>query len=445
MSEFAQGHALVIGVGDYQDARWRAPITVKDAEGMVDALTAPSVSGYPDRQVLRMYNERATRQGVIEGLRRLARDAQQDSTVIIFFAGHGALGDDGSYYFATQDTVFTPDQKIQAGTGLSSAELLDLLRAIQAQKLLFIINACFSGHLQDFASLGAQASLGAPPSSSFNAAVLATGEGRAIISASRPSQFSYYKQTADYTYFGQALIDGLRGQDVANSDGYIGLYELYQKIYRQVTATVAGIGGAQEPVLTILQNVGPFPVAHYPGTTPSGLGAPSMQQAPPQGMAVEVVERAIVQAIGQGALAINTGAGSTVNVSQGGGLINFGAGNRMGNIQIGDVASGDIIKTTITVTGAAAAAVENKPALLDLIGKVRDDVARLSGVTKGKREDAEDDLRKARDAGAEQDHERMVEKLESAQKLLMAMGISNPDALKVSETVGALLQRARAL
>lgn len=445
MALFAQGRGLVIGVGEYQDERWRAPVTVRDAEAVFTALTDPQVGGYPASQVMRMYDERATRELVLAGLKRLAGAAQATDTAVIFFCGHGALGDDGQYYFATHDTVFTPSQKIQAGTGLSAPELLEQLRAIKAQKLLLIVNACFAGHLQATATLGAAADgLGAPPSSTFNAEVLATGEGRVILSASRPSQYSYYPQQAEHTHFGQALLDGLRGKGVANSDGYVGLYELYTYIYKYVTTTVGKLGGAQEPVITVLRGVGPFPVAHYPGATPSGLGAPHIQQQPTPGTAVEVVERTVVQAIGDGALAINVGNNSPVNVNQGV-RINFGSGNRLTGVNFGDIAGGNITNIPITITIGAAAAVDSRQELLNAIGALRDDVERLTGVPRGKQEDAEDELRKARRAGDDRDQARMVEKLESAQKILMELGASNPNALKLSAAIGALLQRARAL
>ncbi len=44
--------------------------------------------------------------------------------------------------------------------------------------------------------------------------------------------------------------------------GYIGLYDLYQHIYTHVRAAT---NNQQDPMLTILEGVGPFPVALYKG------------------------------------------------------------------------------------------------------------------------------------------------------------------------------------
>jgi uncharacterized caspase-like protein len=250
MIRFNKGHALLIGVRDYRDPKLRLPIpiTIADATGIAKVLKDPAVGAYPPRQVNVVSGKKATRAGVISALTKFAARTQIDDTALVFFCGHGVLGEDGLYYFTTQDTSLTPTNLVKKGTGLSKPELIDLLRAIPAQKLLFIINACFSGHVSP--TLGPlHRLLGAAPPSSLSVEVLATGEGRAIITASRASQYSYFEHTHVHTHFGQALIDGLSGKGVGNSEGYVGLYELYQSVYAKVKAAT---NGAQEPVLTIL-------------------------------------------------------------------------------------------------------------------------------------------------------------------------------------------------
>jgi len=71
MPHFQHGHALSIGVADYQEPRLRLPrpITVADATGVADALKDPSVAAYPDAQVhlLPDSGRRATRAEVVKG------------------------------------------------------------------------------------------------------------------------------------------------------------------------------------------------------------------------------------------------------------------------------------------------------------------------------------------------------------------------------------------
>src|SRR5215216_4561886 len=99
MPSFTHGHALLIGVGTYQDAKWSAPATLADAQGVAAALTDSAISGYPPAQVLLLHGAQVTREGLTTALQKLAQRTTPDDTVVIFFCGHGALGTDGVYYF----------------------------------------------------------------------------------------------------------------------------------------------------------------------------------------------------------------------------------------------------------------------------------------------------------------------------------------------------------
>jgi len=120
---------------------------------------------------------------------------------------------------------------------------------MQPQKLLILINACFSGHVQAVAgALG-----GAPPAaevlgtapSDQTIELLADGEGRALITASRSNQQSSYYTSKPHTFFGQAVIDGLRGIGLAGAGGYVGLFEFYTFIHAHVKQAAAGLGACK--------------------------------------------------------------------------------------------------------------------------------------------------------------------------------------------------------
>lgn len=439
MSLFTPGHALLIGVGTYENKKWNAPITVADATGVADALRNPAVSAYPAEQVMLLTDAQATRDGITRALQQFATQVGPDDTALLFFCGHGAPGSDGVYHFATHDATFTADSRIQAGTGLSRDSLLPLLRAIKSRKLLLLINACFSGHLHSGV-------LGAPPAATFGIDILGTGEGRALITASRPTQYSYYSHAQPRTFFGQALIDGLRGQ-VTSNGGYIGLYELYQHIYTSVKMAAAGINGTQEPVLTIQQGVGPFPVALAPDVNIVNLNAGAIQQEPPHGTAVEMIDREVVQiqAQGTGAQAFEIRSGSNTVIDQSRKMIDMGPNARIGSFKTGDMAGGDITKIDIKVNATDAAGMDNKADLLKLIAQVQADLIALKDIPGDEREDVTDELRKAEKAGEEGKKERLLDKLDNAQQILLKLGGTIPAALKLGETIGVLIQRAMQL
>lgn len=355
---FNNGHALVIGVGDYAETRLQTPktglngeaITVSDAAGVANALKNPKVCAYPPEQVTFLPDAQTTKQGITDALKQLADRTGADDTVVIFFCGHGSLGDDGQYYFGTRD-VKLAGKKFAKGTGLSKPEFLDLLRSVKAQKLLLIINACFSGNIG--ATLGPEEEkrerLGEPPPADLRMEVLATGEGRAIITASRSTQYSCFDESQPNTFFGKALIDALEGKDMPGGQ-FIGLYEMYNALYKNVKSSAATINMIQEPVLTIVDQVGPFPVALATGGGTLGvLGGEEIQQEPPTETVVERISKAEVEK-----MAKNVRKGG-INIS--GGTVSVGGDMVGGDKTVqGDEVQGDKI-TVGNITGSKGIAI----------------------------------------------------------------------------------------
>lgn len=269
---FNSGRALLIGVGTYEYApHVNVPITANDALQVDKVLRNQDLCGYPDGQVTLLHDAKAERKHVLAALDAL-KASRPDDTVLIFFSGHGDYGTDGRYYLTTHDTK-VDNGKVKAGTGVSEAELIDKLRAIPAQRLLFLFNACHSGEVSPSLGMaGEREALGSVslPDEAADA-LLATGEGRIIISACRSSQRSWIGGGA-VTLYAQALIDGLSGKGYVTSNrGYVSAFNLYEHIYFNVKAAAAQLGQTQEPELTVLKGIGPVPVALYRGATELGL------------------------------------------------------------------------------------------------------------------------------------------------------------------------------
>ncbi len=314
MSQFAPGRALIVGVGTYQDTTLDAPVTAREARAVAAALRDPRIAAYPSSQVQLKTDGAATRAECIAALQALARETLPTDTVLIFFSGHGNQDENGAYCLGTHDVQRTP-AGFQSGTGISQNEFLTLLRNIKPRKLVVILNTCFSGALSPTLAGANSPALftGTAPNENFVQEILQRGEGQAIITASRPSQASFFDWKRDYTYFGQALIDGLNGQGVTARGGYIGLFELYDYIYQQVGAAAAKDNVVQEPMLTLLQGVGPFPIAHYRGASPQASDAAKLQAEPKYTIAVQYVQTNVTATFGDNATG-NLVAGGDITV-----------------------------------------------------------------------------------------------------------------------------------
>lgn len=292
---FTQGHALLIGVGTYaQEPHMNVPITAADAQALAGVLRDPAFCGYPDDQVAVLHDATASRVGILAALDALGARAGAADTVLLYFCGHGDYGDDGDYYLTTHDTRLN-GSKVASGSGLRQGELIARLRAIAAKRLLLVVNACHAGALAPTLGPAAAPDIGTPLPAQTAAALLATGEGRIIITACREDQRSYIG-TGALTLFTQALVDGLQGRGTSSSRGFVSAYDLYTHLYFTIKEAVRRQHGAtQEPELTVLKGVGPFAVALYRGATVLGDFDGTAQ--PPAGLAVREVDPAYARAL----------------------------------------------------------------------------------------------------------------------------------------------------
>ncbi|MFN5861203.1 MAG: caspase domain-containing protein, partial [Pseudanabaena sp.] len=204
---FEQGHACVIGIGG------DLPSTVNDALGFAKILKDPERCAYPESQVQALTGEQATRANIINALETLASTTNSESTVLVYFSGHGyQLTKPIRSYYLMPHGYSTEDL---SETAISGNEFAELLEAIPAQKLLVLLDCCHAGGLSDLSGFQiAKAPL--PPEATK---MFAKGGGRMIIGSSMPEELSFAAKP--YSVFTYALIKGLCGEGAVKKDGYV--------------------------------------------------------------------------------------------------------------------------------------------------------------------------------------------------------------------------------
>jgi hypothetical protein len=104
---------------------------------------------------------------------------------------------------------------------------------------------------------------------------------------------------------------------------------------------------------------------------------------------------------------------------------------------------GNVVGRDLTI--GADAGVDERQRLLAEIEDLRAQVAALAEANPGLRDDAHDELSKAKTAGEQGDTNRLVEKLEAARGYLERLGQDLPSALALAGTVATLVQRVAGL
>ena len=246
--------AVVIGVGRYQSTDIPSlRYTVSDAESLYQLLIG--AGGFKKEHVL-LLTDKSDRPPTLRNIKWalgtfLARSAKKDDTVLIFFAGHGApevdqrgVERDGlAKYLIPTDA--DPDDLYS--TALPMDEMQTIFGRVEAERMVVFLDACYSGAAggRTFSSKRTRAT---NVDDQFLER-LTRSKGRAIITASRPSEVSIELPELGHGIFTYYLVEGLKGAADLNKDGIITVQELYEYVEQKVSAKSRSVGGNQHPVM----------------------------------------------------------------------------------------------------------------------------------------------------------------------------------------------------
>ncbi|YAF98609.1 MAG: caspase family protein [Nodularia sp. CChRGM 3473] len=255
---FSQGHACIVGVGG------DLPNTVDDAVGLANILKDAERCAYPPEQVHLLTKEQANREGILAALDQLAHSTTSDSTVIVYFSGHGYQVKSSiakTYYLMP----FGYKETDLLDTAISGAEFTTKLQAISAKKLLVLLDCCHAGGLGDTSKLGYEAEKAPLPPEAQ--ALFNEGKGRVAIASSQADEKSFAGRP--YSAFTLALIEALAGKGASQKDGYVRVADLAMYAREVVPRRTRD---RQHPILNFEQ-ADNFILAYYAGgeTEPKGL------------------------------------------------------------------------------------------------------------------------------------------------------------------------------
>lgn len=226
--------AVVIGVANYPQV---PPLeyTVKDAMAVRDYLIQ-NFGVSPDH-LETLFNEQATTRQFRRVLGTdLPRKARKQDMVIIYYAGHGAPEQDA----ASRDTdglekyilPYDTDPNDLYGTGIRMTEIADIFQRLKAERVVFIVDACYSGASGGRTILsGRRANL-----SPVFLDRVAQGKGRVILAASDVNEVSVEGKNfgGGHGAFTFHLLEGLRGRADYDKNGEITVDEAFQYVSQAV-------------------------------------------------------------------------------------------------------------------------------------------------------------------------------------------------------------------
>lgn len=253
--EFDKGHALVIGVANYDEVNSLPEAVLNDARDVAAVLRSSDYCGFPVANVRMLLNDQATLSAIKDALVDLASAAQPDDTVVIFFSGHGARLRQGT---AETSALLSFDSKLGdlERTTLSEADFSAALSQIRAGRLLVLIDACHAGGASVFkGDQHGDIRFGFHEKSLQR---LAEGAGRVIMASSRATETSLVLRDARNSVFTGRLLEALRGKAHTAGDGLIRVFDVFNYVAEQVARSVPG---RQHPIFKASDLESNFPIA----------------------------------------------------------------------------------------------------------------------------------------------------------------------------------------
>lgn len=217
--------ALLVGVSEYEPGLNPLPAAVKDLDAVREILIHRDMGGFVEADVTLLKNP--VRQVMEEAIYTLFSGRQKDDLVLLFFSGHGIKDDAGRLYLATRGTRKTPQGDLIRPTAVSANFIHESMTNSRSKRQIVILDSCFSGAFAE--------GLSAKDDGSVDIRTQLGGEGRAVLTSSSSTQYSFEQQGEELSLYTRFLIEGIKsGEADQDEDEFISIDELHEYASQKV-------------------------------------------------------------------------------------------------------------------------------------------------------------------------------------------------------------------
>jgi len=229
--------ALLVGIDEYEHDITPLRFAVTDVKAVAAALVESLA--FPMENVLVMTSDvksglnRPDNANVIQRLDFLARRVGKNDTFLFYFSGHGFQRENGRHFLGTVNARLSSIELLQI-TSLSMELLREKMSKVQAQRIVFMIDACRTDPEQG------KSDKDNPLTDDFTRSLQVVARaggagvaGTAVFYACSKGERSYEwpeKQHGVFTYY---LLEGLRGK-AADANGELSITGLGKFVQKQV-------------------------------------------------------------------------------------------------------------------------------------------------------------------------------------------------------------------
>ena len=203
-------HLIVVGINQYQNKKMSLNYALADATSFKEELEKDVKSVIADVKTYFVTDDAASKKGITDAFAAVQQNAKPQDVFIFYYAGHGVIGKDKEFYLVPTDVSNLADVQTELEQkGIPSKLLQQYAIEIQAQKQLFILDACQSAGA--FETL-----MSNDGNQQKSLAVVARSTGTHWMAASGAKQYANEFASLGHGVFTYILLQALKGEAANN-------------------------------------------------------------------------------------------------------------------------------------------------------------------------------------------------------------------------------------
>jgi len=202
-------HLIVVGINEYQNKSMSLNYAMADATSFKEEVEKDARTILGNIKTYFVTNNTADKAGITNAFKQVQQNAKAQDVFIFYYAGHGVIGKDKEFYLVPTDVSDLKNVQTELEQkGIASKLLQQYAIDIQAQKQLFILDACQSAGA--FEKL-----LSNDGDQQKSLAVVARSTGTHWMAASGAMQYANEFSALGHGAFTYVLLQALKGEAAA--------------------------------------------------------------------------------------------------------------------------------------------------------------------------------------------------------------------------------------
>lgn len=209
--------ALLIGTSQYGSGFAQLPAAVKDVEALRRVLQHQDIGDFDE--VIPLLNPDPQEMGT--KIEHVFGERRRDDLVLLYFSGHGVKDENGNLYLTTRTTRKNDRGGLIRSTAIAARFVQEIMSDSRANRQVVVLDCCFSGAFAE--------GLVAKDDGSIDIKHQLGGEGRAVLTSSTSTQYSFEQEGSDLSIYTGYLVEGMEtGAADLDEDDVISVDELHE-------------------------------------------------------------------------------------------------------------------------------------------------------------------------------------------------------------------------